>query len=92
MDIELLLIGIIIIVLSYIVGVRKNTWLLAGYNEKRVKDKEKLAKMTGITHFTLGIIMILNSILDIKVLEYLLILTVTIVIIEVFYVNIKLVE
>ncbi|MGE7925795.1 DUF3784 domain-containing protein [Viridibacillus arvi] len=35
--------------------VKKLTWLLAGYNEKRVKDKNKLALLVGGTFALLGI-------------------------------------
>lgn len=92
MNVEFLVIGVILLVFSYLVGIKKLTWLLAGYNEKRVNNKTKLAKLVGITYFILGLVMILNGVFNVKALEYLVILGVVIVVIEVFYVNIKLVR
>lgn len=92
MNTEFLIIGLMLVVLSYLVGIKKFTWLLAGYNEKRVNDKTKLAKLVGLTYFILGVIMMINGIFNIKALEYLAFLGFTIVIMEVFYVNIKLVR
>lgn len=92
MNAELLIIGVVIVAISYLVGIKKFTWLLAGYNEKRVNDKTKLAKLVGITYFILGVIMILNGIFNIKALEYFVVLGFVIVVMEIFYVNIKLVR
>lgn len=92
MDVEFLVIGVILLVFSYLVGIKKFTWLLAGYNEKRVNNKTKLAKLVGITYFILGLVMILNGVFNVKALEYLVILGFVIVVMEVFYVNIKLVR
>ena len=92
MNIESLVIGIIVVVLSYLVGIKKFTWLLVGYNERRVIDKDKLSKLIGITYFILGVILILNGFLSLKTLEYLAIIGVVIVLLEVFYVNFKLVR
>ncbi|MEM5568997.1 DUF3784 domain-containing protein [Aerococcus viridans] len=92
MNVEFLVIGVILLVFSYLVGIKKLTWLLAGYNEKRVNNKTKLAKLVGITYFILGLVMILNGVFNVKALEYLVILGVVIVVMEVFYVNIKLVR
>lgn len=92
MNTEFLIIGVVLVVLSYLVGIKKFTWLLAGYNEKRVNNKTKLAKLVGLTYFILGVIMILNGVFNIKALEYLVFLGFVIVVMEVFYVNIKLVK
>lgn len=57
-----------------------------------VIDKDKLSKLVGITYFILGIILILNRFFSLKILEYLAIIGVVIVLLEVFYVNFKLVR
>ena len=63
MDFGLLLIGIALLVVSYLVGVKKQTWLLAGFNEKMIKDKSLLGTVTGVGFFLpLGLIVIFNSI------------------------------
>ncbi|WP_349410596.1 DUF3784 domain-containing protein [Pseudalkalibacillus sp. SCS-8] len=65
MDYGLLIIGILLLVVSYLVGVKKQTWLLAGFNEKHIKNKSLLGRITGSGFFLpLGLIVIMNSILD----------------------------
>ena len=55
MEINLVIIGFVFLVFGFLVGVKKLTWLLAGYNEKRVKDKNKLARLVGSTFALLGL-------------------------------------
>ncbi len=47
MDYGLLIIGVALLVVSYLVGVKKQTSLLAGFNEKAIKNKELLGKVAG---------------------------------------------
>ncbi|WP_234400610.1 hypothetical protein [Virgibacillus senegalensis] len=47
MDYGLLLIGIALLLVSYLVAVKKQTGLLAGFNEKAIKNKELLGKVVG---------------------------------------------
>ncbi|WP_174613713.1 hypothetical protein [Virgibacillus ihumii] len=35
-------IGVLLIIFSYLIGVKKQTWLLSGFNQNRIRDKEKL--------------------------------------------------
>ncbi|MFA1713695.1 hypothetical protein ACDX66_18425 [Peribacillus frigoritolerans] len=51
MDYGLLAIGIALLLVSYLVAVKKQTWLLAGFNEKMIKNKSLLGKVTGGTFF-----------------------------------------
>ncbi|WP_281281382.1 hypothetical protein [Pseudalkalibacillus caeni] len=39
MDYGLLTIGIALLLVSFLVSVKKQTWLLAGFNEKNIKNK-----------------------------------------------------
>lgn len=65
MDYGLLIIGITLLVVSFLVGVKKQTWLLAGFNEKMVKNKSLLGTITGLLFFLpVGLIVIINSIID----------------------------
>ncbi|MBW3112262.1 DUF3784 domain-containing protein [Bacillus sp. MCCB 382] len=65
MDYGLLIIGIALLLVSFLVGVKKQTWLLAGFNEKMVKNKSLLGTITGLLFFfPLGLIVIINSIID----------------------------
>ncbi|MFJ8262837.1 DUF3784 domain-containing protein [Rummeliibacillus sp. NPDC094406] len=92
MEMNLVLIGLVFLVLGYLVGVKKQTWLLAGYNEKRVKDKFKLARLVGSTMAILGILLLICGLIGIKQTEYLIMFTVAILLMEVVYVNAKMVE
>lgn len=64
-DYGLLVIGIAFLVVSYLVAVKKQTWLLAGFNEKMIKNKSLLSKVTGGVFFLpFGLLVIINSLID----------------------------
>ncbi|MFX3622513.1 MAG: DUF3784 domain-containing protein [Ectobacillus sp.] len=56
----LLFLEIISFLLACLIGVKKQTWLLSGYNEWRVKDKEKLAKLAGAYNAIVGVAAIIG--------------------------------
>jgi hypothetical protein len=65
MDYGLLAIGVALLLISYLVGVKKQTWLLTGFNEKMIEDKSKLGTITGFLFFLpLGLLGIVNSLFD----------------------------
>ncbi|KSU81058.1 protein of unknown function [Fictibacillus solisalsi] len=65
MNINLLIISLIFFVVAFLVGVKKQTWILSGFNEKRVRNKEKLAKITGFYLFLpLGLLILLSAFID----------------------------
>ncbi|CAN7511512.1 DUF3784 domain-containing protein [Rossellomorea sp. LjRoot5] len=65
MDYGLLMIGLALVLVSYLVGVKKQTWLLAGFNEKMIKNKSLLGTITGLFFFLpLGLMVIINSFID----------------------------
>ncbi|MGG1677959.1 DUF3784 domain-containing protein [Neobacillus sp. NRS-1170] len=65
MDYGLLVIGIALLLVSYLVAVKKQTWLLAGFNEKMIKNKFLLGKVTGLVFFLpLGLLAVINSFID----------------------------
>ncbi|MEI2664256.1 DUF3784 domain-containing protein [Rossellomorea sp. LJF3] len=65
MDFGLLMIGLALVLVSYLVGVKKQTWLLAGFNEKMIKNKSLLGTVTGLLFFLpLGLMVIINSFID----------------------------
>ncbi|AEH60836.1 conserved hypothetical protein [Methanosalsum zhilinae DSM 4017] len=45
--------GFMLIVLGYLIAFKKKMALIAGYNEKEVKDKQGLARLVG--YFTISI-------------------------------------
>ena len=83
---------LVLLILGYFVGVKKFTWLLAGYNEKRVKDKNKLARLVGSTLALLGVIIIICGFIGMQETEYLIMFAAAILLIELVYVNAKMVE
>ncbi|WP_053584077.1 DUF3784 domain-containing protein [Lysinibacillus contaminans] len=92
MDASLLIIGVILLALGYLIGVKKQTWLLSGFNEKRVKDKVKLAHLVGGANVLLGSILIIGAVVDVKSVEYLVMLVVGVMVSLVIFVNVKMVE
>ncbi|KHE72928.1 DUF3784 domain-containing protein [Halobacillus sp. BBL2006] len=92
MDTELLVIGILFLVVSFLVGVLKQTWLLSGFNEKAIKDKARLGRVSGSMFFLpVGVCMILNSLIDYPNEQFVL-LTVSLILLVLvyFYINRKL--
>jgi hypothetical protein len=64
-DYGLLVIGIALLLVSYLVAVKKQTWLLAGFNEKMIKNKTLLGTVTGgIFFLPLGLLVVINSFID----------------------------
>lgn len=92
MEINLVIIGAVFLVFSYLVGIKKLTCLLAGYNEKKVKDKNKLARLVGLTLALLSIVLLISGFVGVKETEYIIMFAVAILLIEVVYVNAKMVE
>ncbi|MGN7476323.1 DUF3784 domain-containing protein [Solibacillus silvestris] len=92
MEVNLIIIGLVFLVIGFLIGVKKLTWLLAGYNEKRVKDKNKLARLVGSTFAVLGAGLAFSGFAGLKQTEMILMVAVAIILLEVVYVNAKMVE
>jgi hypothetical protein len=92
MNQDLMVFGIIFLVLGYLVGVKKMTWLLSGFNEKRVKDKNKLAHLVGGTEAVLGFVLIIGGILGAGSPKFLIMFCIAIMMGLVFYVNSRMAE
>ncbi|MFC4409043.1 DUF3784 domain-containing protein [Chungangia koreensis] len=92
MDLNLVVFGIIFLILGFLIGVKKQTWLLAGFNEKRVKDKRKLGNLVGGTIAILGIVLVIGGIINFQPAEYIMYAVVAILLGLVVYVNTKMVE
>lgn len=61
---HLIMLAIILFILAYLVGVKKQTWLLSGFNQKRVKDQDKLAKLVGSYNLVMGMVMVGGAFID----------------------------
>ncbi|WP_413366978.1 DUF3784 domain-containing protein [Lysinibacillus sp. 3P01SB] len=92
MKINLMIIGLLLLAIGYFVGVKKMTWLLSGFNERRVKDKEKLANLVGGAQILLGAMLIIGGLVGVHPEEYLIIASVVILLGLLVYVNYKMVE
>ena len=88
---NLIVMGFVFLLIGYLVGVKKITWLLAGYNEKRVKDKKKLAILVGGTFAILGIGLLMFGFIGFKQAETIMMVAVGVILLEVVYVNAKMV-
>ncbi|SDM90835.1 DUF3784 domain-containing protein [Sediminibacillus halophilus] len=65
MDYGLLIIGVVLLLVSYLVAVKKQTSLLAGFNEKAIKNKELLGKVAGGLFFLpLGLLVVVSSFIN----------------------------
>lgn len=89
---NLIVVGFIFLLFGYLVGVKKLTWLLAGYNEKRVKDKKKLAILVGGTFAILGIGLLIFGFIGFKQAETIMMAAIGVILLEVVYVNAKMVH
>lgn len=92
MDMILIIMGLIFIVMGYLVGMKKMVWLLAGYNQERVENKNKLANLVGGTFAVLGLGILLSGFFQILETETIITIAVVIIVIEIAYVNMRLVN
>lgn len=59
---SLFILAIISFALAYFIGVKQYTWLLSGFNERRVPDKVKLSKIVGLYNLSAGVIATIGSV------------------------------
>lgn len=58
MNQHFMIIGAALLILAFLIGVKKQTWLLSGFNQQRVSDKDKLAKLVGVYNMVMGLLLI----------------------------------
>ncbi|MFS0783417.1 DUF3784 domain-containing protein [Bacillus sp. 1P06AnD] len=66
MNTDFIIIGGILLLMGFLVGVMKQTWLLTGFNEKRVSNKDKLAKLVGGFEGVMGVIFIIAGVFSVQ--------------------------
>ncbi|RFT65138.1 DUF3784 domain-containing protein [Bacillus clarus] len=59
---SLCIVAIISFTLSYLIGVKQYTWLLSGFNERRVSDTLKLSKIVGLYNLSAGVVATIGSV------------------------------
>jgi len=68
-DFGSLTVAFLFIVVAYYVGIKKQTWILRGFNQARIRDKDRLAKITGYFFLNSGFFLLLNGIINIPYQE-----------------------
>lgn len=53
---NLILISFILFILAYFIGIKKQIWLLPGFNERRIRNKEKASKLVGLSSLIGGLL------------------------------------
>lgn len=93
MNQPLVIAAIVLFILAFFIGVKKQTWILSGFNQKRVKEQDKLAKLVGYFSFIIGIVMLIGGFINYPNSEKILFPMMLIgYVILLGYVNIKMVE
>ncbi|MGG1244896.1 DUF3784 domain-containing protein [Bacillus cabrialesii] len=60
-DILLILISMLFFWIAYLAGIKKQTWILSGFHESRIRDKNRLARIAGYFFLNSGIFILLNG-------------------------------
>ena len=92
MNQSFIIIAMILFVFAYLIGVKKQTWLLSGFNEQQVRDKDKLASLVGSFNLIMGIIMVGGAFIKHPDAQALILIVVIGYVILIAYVNTKMVD
>ena len=92
MNQSFIIIAMILFVFAYLIGVKKQTWLLSGFNEQQVRDKDKLASLVGSFNLIMGIIMVGGAFIKHPDAQALIPIVVIGYVILIAYVNTKMVD
>ncbi|PDY26980.1 DUF3784 domain-containing protein [Bacillus thuringiensis] len=92
MDYKVMVLGLVFLALSYVVGIKKQTHFLTGFNQHRVRDKQKLGVIVGSYSFAVAVVLIVSGFIEIVSLQILMPLVVVGYLILAFYVNMRMVE
>ncbi|AJY77997.1 DUF3784 domain-containing protein [Paenibacillus beijingensis] len=60
----LICLGLFIYATAYLIGVKKNRWLLSGFNRGRVRDKEKLTRMLAMYNLISSVTLVLIGVIN----------------------------
>jgi Domain of unknown function (DUF3784) len=60
----LLITAAVLFALAFLIGVKKQTWILSGFNQQRVHDQDRLAKLVGSYTFIIGLAMLVGAFID----------------------------
>lgn len=68
------------------------TWLLTGFNERRVKDKDRLGSIVGLYNLCIGMVFLLGTFINLINLRFAMIFMVVGYMLLILYVNKNMVE
>lgn len=89
---DLLIVGGILLIMGFFVGIKKQTWLLAGFNEKRVMNKNKLATLVGGYTGVMGILFLIAGAISFEYIQSLFTILLIGFIGLIVYVNVRMVN
>jgi Domain of unknown function (DUF3784) len=92
MNQHFIIIGAVLLILAFLIGVKKQVWLLSGFNQQRVNDKDKLSKIVGIYNLVMGLLLIGGGFINHPDAQTLLPILLVGYVILLGYVNIKMVK
>ena len=92
MNQSFIIIAMILFVFAYLIGVKKQTWLLSGFNEQQVRDKDKLASLVGSFNLIMGMVMVGGAFIKHPDAQALIPIVVIGYVILIAYVNTKMVD
>ncbi|MEC1352779.1 DUF3784 domain-containing protein [Bacillus sonorensis] len=64
-----ILLALLFMVTAYAVGVKKQVWMLRGFRQSRIRDKDKLAVTAGYFFLNSGFFLLLNGLVHIPYQE-----------------------
>ncbi|RDW17293.1 DUF3784 domain-containing protein [Oceanobacillus chungangensis] len=64
MNQPLMIAAIVLLIFAFLIGVKKQTWILSGFNQARVKEQDKLAKLVGFYSLIIGIVMLIGGFIN----------------------------
>ncbi|WP_410511229.1 DUF3784 domain-containing protein [Paenibacillus sp. BR2-3] len=92
MNYDLIIVGGILLILGFIIGIKKQTWLLSGFNEKRVADKNKLSILLGGYYGIMSILFLAAGVTSFQHTQILFTILIIGFVVLIVYVNVKMVD
>ena len=92
MTVELMIMGVILLICGYLIGVKKKWQLLAGVIIHRAKDPEKAAGLISTMMLAVAAILITTGVIGVKPAENVMTPCVFVLLLTVLYINMKMVR
>lgn len=89
MTTELITMGVVLIICSYLIGVKKYWQLLAGIQLKRAKDPEKVANFLATVMLLVGALLVTTGVIGFQPAEAMMTPCIFVLLLAVLYANVK---